>query len=122
MLRSSSSATSRAPGVSRYLLLLGVSLLGSATLAAAQAPPGTDEPADHSVTRGTDRNQVDAPMTSDSALGASSAGDRQVSLPRLIPNILQDQKSIWSFPLHVMKGEHVKPTFVLVGATAGLVA
>jgi predicted MPP superfamily phosphohydrolase len=64
----------------------------------------------------------DAPTTSDSVLGSSSAGERQVSLKRLVPNILQDHKSIWLFPRHVVKGEHLRPTLVLAGATAGLVA
>lgn len=38
------------------------------------------------------------------------------------PNVLKDQKSIWTFPLSVAGGKHLKPTFTVMGITAGLIA
>ena len=42
--------------------------------------------------------------------------------PRFGPNVLKDQKAIWTFPLSVAAGKHLKPTFTVMGITAGLVA
>jgi membrane-associated phospholipid phosphatase len=41
---------------------------------------------------------------------------------RFGPNVLKDQKTIWSFPVSVARGRHLKPTFTIMGITAGLVA
>ena len=41
---------------------------------------------------------------------------------RIAPNVLKDQKKIWSFPLSVSKGQKLKPTLAVIGLTAGLVA
>jgi membrane-associated phospholipid phosphatase len=41
---------------------------------------------------------------------------------RFGPNVLKDQKAIWTFPLSVATGKHLKPTFTVMGITAGLVA
>jgi membrane-associated PAP2 superfamily phosphatase len=54
--------------------------------------------------------------------GSQQAEDRPVSWKLIAPNILHDQKPIWTFPGKVAKGEHWKPTLAVVGATAGLVA
>jgi len=35
----------------------------------------------------------------------------------LVPNLLRDQKTIWLFPLSVVRGHHWKPTLALIGAT-----
>jgi membrane-associated phospholipid phosphatase len=45
------------------------------------------------------------------------ASDRDVSLKTLVPNILADQKPVWSFPTRVAKGRHLLPTaaFLLTG-------
>jgi membrane-associated phospholipid phosphatase len=48
--------------------------------------------------------------------------DRPVSWKLLAPNILHDQKPIWTFSVEVAKGQHWKPTLAVVAATAGLVA
>ena len=48
--------------------------------------------------------------------------DRPISLKQLPSNILQDQKPIWLFPIHVAKGNHLKPVVAVTLATAGLVA
>jgi hypothetical protein len=41
---------------------------------------------------------------------------------KLGPNVLHDQKDIWLFPVSVARGHHLKPTLILIGITAGLVA
>jgi hypothetical protein len=48
--------------------------------------------------------------------------DRAVSWPKLVPNVLSDEKQIWTFPLQVGRGKHWIPATAIVGATAGLVA
>ena len=48
--------------------------------------------------------------------------DRSASLRTFIPDILQDQKPIWLFPIRVMDGKHVKPALALTLITAGLIA
>jgi membrane-associated phospholipid phosphatase len=50
-----------------------------------------------------------------------AAGERPISWKQLIPNIIQDQKPIWLFPVHVAQGKHLKPTAGFILATAGLV-
>lgn len=62
------------------------------------------------------------PSGSATAMGTQQAESRPVSWKLLVPNILHDQKPIWSFPATVAKGEHWKPTLAIVGASAGLVA
>jgi membrane-associated phospholipid phosphatase len=48
--------------------------------------------------------------------------ERNISWRRLVPNIMQDQKQMWLFPVSVAQGHHAKPTLAIVGLTAGLVA
>jgi membrane-associated phospholipid phosphatase len=111
---------------SRCVILLGACLLGLAASLDAQVASGIDSPAGSSAIDGTregqDQANVQAASDSNSVLGSSSTGCREVSPKRLVPNILQDQKPIWLFPLHVVKGEHLKPTLIVAGATAALVA
>ena len=48
--------------------------------------------------------------------------DNSASLKSLIPDILHDQKPIWTFPLNVLRGRHWAPALGVTLATAGLVA
>ena len=48
--------------------------------------------------------------------------EREVSWRLLIPNLLQDQRQIWMFPVSVAHGHHLKPTLAFLGVTAGLIA
>jgi len=42
---------------------------------------------------------------------------------KVLPDdLLQDQKRIWTFPVSVARGKHLKPTIAFIGVTAGLVA
>jgi len=48
--------------------------------------------------------------------------ERAVSGKRLIPNALEDQKHIWTFPAGVVRGRHWKPAVGFAATTMGLVA
>ncbi len=48
--------------------------------------------------------------------------ERPVSWKRLIPNILSDQKRIWSYPVQVGEGQHLVSTAAVLGTTAALIA
>ena len=49
-------------------------------------------------------------------------GERPASWKLLVPNLLHDQKQIWTFPVSAATGKHWKPALAFVAATAGLVA
>jgi membrane-associated phospholipid phosphatase len=48
--------------------------------------------------------------------------DRPVSLKRLLPNLLDDQKRIWTFPARLVEGHNWIPTAAVLGTTAALIA
>jgi membrane-associated phospholipid phosphatase len=53
---------------------------------------------------------------------AETTATRMVSAKTIFPNILNDQRKIWTFPVGVAKGEHWKPTLAVAGIAAGLIA
>jgi membrane-associated phospholipid phosphatase len=53
---------------------------------------------------------------------APQPGVRAVSLRRLAPNLLEDQKRIWLSPIRIVKGRHWKPVLGFTVGLAGLVA
>ncbi len=46
--------------------------------------------------------------------------DRPVSWKLLFPNLIADQKRIWSFPARLVQGQNWTPTAAVLGTTAGL--
>ncbi len=48
--------------------------------------------------------------------------DRPVSWKLLFPNIVDDQKKIWSFPAHLVEGHSWIPATAVLGTTAALIA
>ncbi len=62
------------------------------------------------------------PTTTSGSNAPGQVEDRPVSWKLLVPNILHDQKPIWTFPATATKDGHWKPTLGVIGATAGLVA
>src|ERR1700674_5193914 len=68
------------------------------------------------------RLPVSAPGTPLYAPVTKSSPERASSWRRLVPNLVQDQKQIWLFPVSVAHGHHLKPTLAVAGITAGLVA
>jgi membrane-associated phospholipid phosphatase len=53
---------------------------------------------------------------------ASSSTSRPVSWKLLLPNLLDDQKRLWSFPARLAQGQNWLSTTAVLGTTAGLVA
>ena len=47
--------------------------------------------------------------------------DRDVSWKKLLPNILNDQRRIWTYPVRLAEGHDLLPTAVFGAVTAGLV-
>jgi membrane-associated phospholipid phosphatase len=47
--------------------------------------------------------------------------ERPVSWLWLVPNVALDQKPIWTFPISVARGHHLKPALIVTAITAGLV-
>ncbi len=47
--------------------------------------------------------------------------DRPISWKLLYPNLIADQKQIWSFPARLMRGQNWMPTAAVLATTAGLV-
>jgi membrane-associated phospholipid phosphatase len=54
------------------------------------------------------------------ARAQSPAADRDVSWKELIPNILDDQKRLWTFPAQLAEGKDLVPAAAFVGITTGL--
>jgi membrane-associated phospholipid phosphatase len=50
------------------------------------------------------------------------ANGRSVSLRELVPNLVDDQKEIWTFPQHLTHHRYWMPTLAVVAVTAGLIA
>ncbi len=66
-----------------------------------------------------DTNHPPNPPTSQPA---PLANDRSVSWPEMIPNVVDDQKRIWTFPAHLTHDHYWIPALAVVAVTAGLVA
>jgi membrane-associated phospholipid phosphatase len=56
------------------------------------------------------------------SIASAQAVDRDVSWKELIPNILDDQQRIWTFPNRLIHGNDVLPTVGFLGITTGLAA
>jgi membrane-associated phospholipid phosphatase len=48
-------------------------------------------------------------------------GERFVSWKRVVPNVLCDQKTIWTFPFRFARGDHLLAGSAVIGVTVGLV-
>jgi len=48
--------------------------------------------------------------------------ERQISWRRLVPNLVQDQKQVWLFPVSLAHGHHLVPVLAVAGVTAGFMA
>jgi len=65
----------------------------------------------------------DSPTSPDSKPSPVSIDeDRPINWKTLVPDVLQDQKAIWTFPGALARGDDWKPTLVIGGAVAGLIA
>jgi membrane-associated phospholipid phosphatase len=73
----------------------------------------------------TNTEAVPASASSSSAPSAPApivkiTPEREISWRLLVPNLLQDQRQIWMFPVSVARGHHLKPTLAIVAITAAL--
>ena len=59
---------------------------------------------------------------SSSSSQSPPVADRPVSWKLLLPNIVNDQERIWSFPARLTQGQNWIPTVAILGTTAGLFA
>jgi hypothetical protein len=64
----------------------------------------------------------DLPPEAPSSSRSVPAFDRPVSWKLMLPNILSDQKHIWTFPARLAHGHDWLPTVVVLGTTGGLFA
>lgn len=68
-------------------------------------------------------NQTPPAGTPAAGQSSSSSGqfDRPISWKLLIPNLINDQQRIWSFPASVAEGQNLIPTAAVLGTAAGIV-
>ena len=52
----------------------------------------------------------------------ASSVERPVSWKLLLPNLISDQKHIWTFPARLVQGQNLISTTAVLGTTAGLIA
>jgi membrane-associated phospholipid phosphatase len=88
------------------LILMGVCLLaGAHAFAASPEDPQGESPPQSAL-------PLDDPLSS----------ARTVNWKSFAPNVLHDQKSIWTFPAQLAHGEHWKPALGITAAVGALVA
>lgn len=108
-------------GFLRSLALLGIAIWSLGT-AVAQSPP---QPSGAVLAPPAAIGGIEPSSLSNASLlstPAATDGERPVSWKLLVPNLLDDQKQIWTFPVSAATGKHWKPALAFVAATAGLVA
>lgn len=76
-----------------------------------QSPPGNSVPGNETQTTEPPRPAQPSPPY-----------DRPVSLKMLLPNLLNDQERIWTFPGRLVHGQDWVPTSAFLGTTAALFA
>ena len=95
--------------------VLAFSILALPSPIAAQATEPDETPAAASAPVAPDQAGVPAP-----APARYPAFDRPISLKLLLPNLVSDQKRIWSFPSRLANSQNLIPTAAIVGTGAGL--
>ena len=93
------------------VVLMALSTFALPSLTAGQAPEPDQTP--------PPGGQPQAPVAS-SVPQPSPAADRPVSWKILLPNLLNDQERIWSFPARLVNGQNWIPATAVVGTTAAL--
>lgn len=102
-------SSSCGPSTGQICALTAILVFCSLGAAKAQSKPaGEAVPLSH--------GQGQAPK--DARLGAS----RTVSSGSFLPNLVDDQRQIWTFPVKVAKGDHWIPSLSVSGVAAGLIA
>jgi len=96
-------------------VMLFTSLTFPSTAAGQTTEPGQTPPAP-SPTSASPEAPVPSPTPQPPA-----PVDRPVSWKLLIPNLISDQKRIWSFPARLVQGQSWIPAAAVLGTTAGLI-
>jgi membrane-associated phospholipid phosphatase len=86
--------------------------------------PGQTSPSDQSLLSASSQDEPPSPGEPRNTPTANSVPtfDRPVSWKLLLPNILNDQKQIWTFPVRLAHGHDWLPTVAVLGTTGGLLA
>jgi membrane-associated phospholipid phosphatase len=84
------------------------------------AIPDTAETPPSPVTDVSQETQDPGPKTQNNPNTAATY--QPVTWKNLPTRVLGDQKLVWLFPMHLAQGQHLLPTFGVVGATGGLIA
>ena len=63
----------------------------------------------------------DSPSESAMRHAGDTGSEREVTWHSLPRDFGHDQKAIWTFPLHLARGQHLAPTLAITGITAGLI-
>jgi membrane-associated phospholipid phosphatase len=100
----------------------GVGLMLLSTLAASSRTAGQTTEPDQTPPVGVPTSAPPQSPASSSSSQSPPVVDRQVSWKLLIPNIVNDQERIWSFPARLAQGQNWIPTAAILGTTAGLFA
>jgi membrane-associated PAP2 superfamily phosphatase len=93
-------------------------LLGSAVPSSAA---GLDEPA-LPMPPASDAAALAAVQPACPVSAACAPAERAVSWKRLVPNLLKDQKDIWTYPVHAVENRQWMPVAGVAAVTAGLFA
>ena len=101
----------------RVALVLFGGLIVTSAVNGQPTPPVQTSPADE-VAASSDQSTPD----SNSAGSPPVSSDRPVSFKKLLPNLLEDQKRIWTFPVRVAEGQSLVATSSVLGTTAALIA
>ena len=66
--------------------------------------------------------QTDSATSSNPPSSPALSSERPINWLKLAPKMASDQKLIWTFPVTLASGRYLKPTLILAGITAGIVA
>lgn len=97
--------------------IFALALLAVTTL----APPSAGQTSDPGQTAPANSAPSAPSTTPVPSATAVPPYDRPVSWKLLVPNLIDDQKHIWSFPAKLVHGQDWIPTASVLGTTAGLI-
>src|SRR5579859_5702222 len=106
----------------RVFMKLAVALMVLSTLAIPSRTAGQTTEPDQTPPAGSPTSAPPQSPAPSPVSQPTPALDRPISWKLLIPNIVSDQKRVWSFPARLVQGQNWIPTAADLGTTAGLLA
>jgi membrane-associated phospholipid phosphatase len=103
----------------RLVMKLAVLLMALSTLAIPPRTPGQTTEPDQAPAGPQPGAPADTPA-SHPASPPPPAFDRPISWKLLLPNLINDQERMWSFPARLMRGQNWIPATVVLGTGSGL--